>query len=43
MGLEEVWLPILGYEDRYEVSNLGKQKTAGGYIWSYNSTIEEKE
>ena len=21
----------------------GKRKTAGGYIWSYNSTIEEKE
>lgn len=27
MGLEEVWLPILGYEDRYEVSNLGKVKS----------------
>ena len=21
----------------------GKRKTAGGYIWSYNSAIEEKE
>ena len=21
----------------------GKRKTAGGYIWSYNSVIEEKE
>lgn len=27
MGLEEVWLPILGYEDRYEVSNLSKVKS----------------
>ena len=27
MGLEEVWLPILEYEDRYEVSNLGKIKS----------------
>ena len=27
MGLEEVLLPILGYEDRYEVSNLGKVKS----------------
>ena len=26
MGLEEVWFPILRYEDRYEVSNLGKVK-----------------
>lgn len=24
MGLEEIWKPIFGYEDRYEVSNLGK-------------------
>lgn len=44
MGLEEVWLPILGYEDRHiSECATGKRKTAGGYIWSYNSTIEEKE
>lgn len=24
MGLEEIWKPIFGYEDRYEVSNFGK-------------------
>lgn len=36
MGLEEVWLPI-------SECATGKRKTAGGYIWSYNSTIEEKE
>lgn len=27
MGLDEVWLPIKGYEDRYEVSNLGSVKS----------------
>ena len=27
MGLEEIWKPIFGYEDRYEVSNFGKIKS----------------
>ena len=27
MGLERVWLPVAGYEDRYEVSNLGEVKS----------------
>lgn len=27
MGLEEIWKPISGYEDRYEVSNFGKIKS----------------
>ena len=27
MGLEETWLPIAGYENRYEVSNLGYIKS----------------
>ena len=39
MGLEEVWLPILDISE----CATGKRKTAGGYIWSYNSAIEEKE
>lgn len=27
MGLEEIWKPIFGYENRYEVSNLGKVRS----------------
>ena len=27
MGLKEIWKPIIGYEDRYEVSNFGKVKS----------------
>lgn len=27
MRLEEIWKPILGYEDRYEISNFGKIKS----------------
>ena len=27
MGLEEIWEPIIGYEDRYAVSNFGKVKS----------------
>lgn len=27
MGLEEIWKPILNYEDRYEVSTLGRVKS----------------
>jgi len=26
-GLREIWLPIKGYEDRYEVSNMGRVKS----------------
>ena len=27
MGLEQIWLPVAGYESRYEVSNLGKVRS----------------
>ena len=27
MGLEQAWLPVTGYEDRYEVSNLGEVRS----------------
>ena len=27
MGLDEKWLPVIGYENRYEVSNLGKVRS----------------
>lgn len=33
--MTETWKDIKGYEGLYQISNQGKRKTAGGYIWSY--------
>lgn len=30
--MQEIWKPVLGYEGRYEVSNLGAVRTVGRYI-----------
>lgn len=30
---EEVWRPIEGYEDRYEISNLGRVKSLERKVW----------
>lgn len=29
----EIWKDIPGYEGYYQVSNYGRVKTSGGYIW----------
>lgn len=36
--MREIWKDIEGYEGLYQVSNLGKIKSSGGYIWRYNET-----
>ena len=35
---EEIWKPITGYEDLYEVSNLGRVKSLARRVWRQGST-----
>lgn len=34
----EIWLPVVGYENEYEVSNLGRVRTVGHYVNSKNGS-----
>lgn len=31
---EEIWLPVVGYEGFYEVSNLGRVKSVDRIVWN---------
>jgi hypothetical protein len=31
----EEWRSISGYEGRYIVSNFGRRKSAGGFVWKH--------
>lgn len=33
--MQEIWKNIKGYEGLYQVSNLGKRKSAYNYKWRY--------
>lgn len=38
--MQEIWLPVVGYEGLYEVSNLGRIKAMGLWPTNLSGVIE---
>lgn len=42
MTSEEIWKPVVGYEDKYEVSNLGRVRSLDHEVWGGRSFYKKR-